>query len=81
MKKHLVRRDVEWKMAKDKEMLELLGSLPNEEKGLFMSPFFVEASGMGYTPEVTLRKYQDVIMKYYSLSQKLKKELGDIKNG
>jgi hypothetical protein len=66
-KQHLVRRDVEWKQADDQKMVKLIESMPYPEQGLFCSPFLVEASGMGYMPEDTLRLFQDTIMKYYAL--------------
>ena len=66
-KQHLVRRDVEWKQAKDQKMIDMLESMSPNEQGLFCSPFLVEASGMGYMPEDTLRLFQDTIMKYYAM--------------
>ncbi len=72
--KHLVRRDCEWKIAKDEKMLGMLEDMPDEEKGLFMSTFLVEESGYTFIPEETLREFQDVIMKYYFLYDGLKDE-------
>ena len=66
---HFVRRDVEWKQAEDQKMIDMLESMPTQEQGLFCSTFLVEASGMGYMPEDTLRLFQDTIMKYYAMSK------------
>ena len=72
-KKHLVRRDHE--LRENEEFMRMLKEMPVEEQGLFMSPFFVDETGYTFMPESTLRKFQDTIMKYYFLNNKLKEAL------
>jgi len=70
---HLVRRDHE--LRENEEFMKMLKGMPAKEQGLFMSCFLVDKRGYTFMPEETLREFQDVIMKYYFLNNKLKEDL------